>query len=203
MEEEGWGRVLLALRNRGYNKKLLLLLQGNGIISSTMSAFTKAFIEGEQEGRRDARKEIENLRAGREVSDEYLFKVAKNAWSLLGMSVLPANQMNPPEPDQRNAAPRSHPGTDPPSSNQELPSVRVGQRAPERDPVGTTVQAEKPKKCPFSGEVKLSPAQLHQSAISKLQCPECGATWAARIRGDTVLFPSHPPRITKVRQDIS
>jgi hypothetical protein len=127
----------------------------------------------------------------------------EHLWSLLGMSVLPTNQVNLASPDQRNAAPGSHPGADPPSSNQELPSVRVGQRSPERDPVGTTVRAEKPKKCPFSGEVNLSPAQLHQSAISKLQCPECGATWAARIRGDTVLFPSHPPRMTRMRQDIS
>jgi len=127
----------------------------------------------------------------------------EHLWSLLGMRVLPANQVNLPAPDQRGATTNSHPKADPPSSNPQLPSVRVGQRAPGRDAVGTTVQTEKPKKCSFSGEVSLSPAQLQHAGIAKLQCPECGATWAVRIRGDTVLFPSHPPRTTRMTQDIS
>ncbi len=84
-------------------------------------------------------------------------------------------------------------------------TTSVGQRAPHRDPVGVTAPSQTTTKCPFSGTVAadLSPAQLHQSAITKLQCPECGATWAARMRGNTVVFPSHPPRTTKMTQDIS
>lgn len=127
----------------------------------------------------------------------------EHLWSLLGMSVLEAHQVDLLEPGQRNTALRPHPGADPPSSNPQLPSVRVGQRAPERDAVGTTVPAEKSKKCSFSGEVSLSLAQLQHAGISKLQCPECSATWAARIRGDTVFFPAHPPRTTRMTQDIS
>jgi len=127
----------------------------------------------------------------------------EHLWSLLGMSVLEARQGGLSTQDQRNATPGSHPGAQMPSSNPQLPAVRVGQRAPERDAVETTVQVEKSKKCSFAGEVKLSLAQLQQAGIAKLQCPACGATWAARIRGDTVFFPSHPPRTTRMTQDIS
>jgi hypothetical protein len=115
----------------------------------------------------------------------------EHLWSLLGMSMPEARQMNPPTSDQGETTTNSHPRANPPSSNQELPSVRVGQRAPSRDTVGTRPPTEKPKKCSFSGEpVELSPARLAQTAISKLQCPVCGATWAARIRGDRGFFRS-------------
>jgi DNA polymerase III delta prime subunit len=74
---------------------------------------------------------------------------------------------------------------------------RAGQQAPRRDQVGLQHPAEeKPEKCTFSGAVDLSPAQLATSAIAKLQCPQCGAIWTARIRGETVSFPPHPPRTT-------
>ncbi len=127
----------------------------------------------------------------------------EHLWSLLGMSVLEAHQVNLPAPDQWETTTNSHPRADPPSSNSRLPSVHVGQRAPSRDAVGTRPPTEKPKKCSFSGEpVELSPARLAQTGISKLQCPECGATWAARIRGDRIFFPAHPPRTTKLTQDI-
>ncbi len=73
---------------------------------------------------------------------------------------------------------------------------RIGERAPRRDAVGAAASAEKPGRCSFSGVVELSPARLAQAAISKLQCPECGAMWTAHIRGGSVLFPPHPPRTT-------
>jgi AAA domain len=127
----------------------------------------------------------------------------EHLWSLLGMSVLPANQRDLSAPDQRNSAPGSLPGGEVPAPYPQPANLRVGQRAPERDPVGTSVQTEKPKKCSFAGEVSLSLAQLQRTGISKLQCPECGAMWTARIRGTTVIFPPHPPRTTKVGQSIS
>jgi hypothetical protein len=43
-----------------------------------MNDYAKAFKEGEQEGQNDAQKEIANLRAGGELSDEYAFKLGKN-----------------------------------------------------------------------------------------------------------------------------
>jgi len=82
-------------------------------------------------------------------------------------------------------------------------SARIGERAARRDTVGVTSSEEKPQRCSFSGVVDLSPARLQHSAISKLQCPECGAMWTARIREDTVLFPPHPPRTTRVAQAVS
>jgi AAA domain-containing protein len=82
-------------------------------------------------------------------------------------------------------------------------SARIGERAPRRDTVGATSSEEKSKRCPFSGAVDLSPAHLTQAGSAKLQCPECAAMWTARIRGDSVLFPPHPPRTTRVVQTVS
>src|SRR6266568_541326 len=83
------------------------------------------------------------------------------------------------------------------------PRARIGERVPRRDTVGATSSEEKPKRCSFSGAVDLSPARLTQAGIAKLQCPECGAMWTARIRGTVVSFPPHPPRSTRVVQTIS
>ena len=127
----------------------------------------------------------------------------EHLWSLLGMSALEARQGDQSTQDQRASASRSSPGGEVIEPHPRPTHLHVGQRAPERDPVGMTVQAEKPKKCSFSGEVGLSLVQLQQAGISKLQCPECSATWAARIRVDTVFFPTHPPRTTRMMQDIS
>jgi len=124
----------------------------------------------------------------------------EHLWSLLGMHGLPHDQVphTPQEP------PPSAPDAVLPTTRRpRLPRVQVGHRAPGRDPVGTRPQIDAPKKCPFTGTVELSPAQLRQSAIVKLQCPACSATWSARLRGDTVVFPAHPPRSTKMTQDIS
>jgi len=86
---------------------------------------------------------------------------------------------------------------------QKRSSARIGERVPRRDTVGATSSEEKSKRCPFSGAVNLSPARLSQAGIAKLQCPECGAMWTARMRGDSVLFPPHPPRTTRVGQTVS
>ncbi len=127
----------------------------------------------------------------------------EHLWSLLGMSALPGKQEDRSTQDPRASTPGSPSEGEVSEPHPRPTHLRVGQRAPERDPVGTAVQAEKPKKCSFSGEVSLSLAQLQQAGIAKLQCSACSATWAARIRGDTVLFPSHPPRTTRMTQDIS
>ncbi len=126
----------------------------------------------------------------------------EHLWSLLGMSALEAHQGDFSTQDHRDSSPGSHPGEEVLKLHPRPTNLRVGQRAPERDAVGTTVQAKRPKKCSFAEEVSLSLAQLQQAGISKLQCPECSATWAARIRGDTVFFPTHPPRTTRMTQDI-
>ena len=42
----------------------------------------------------------------------------------------------------------------------------------------------------------------HTSSYFKTPVPECGAMWTARIQGDRVLFPPHPPRSTRVAQAV-
>lgn len=118
-------------------------------------------------------------------------------WSLLGMPGLPREQGVPAPQEQEP------PATVPSTRRPPRPRVPVGHRVPRRDPVGPSPQSPPAQKCPFAGEVALAPAQLRQAAVAKLQCPECSATRTARLRGDTVLFPTHPPRATKMTQDIA
>jgi len=121
----------------------------------------------------------------------------EHLWSLLGMPGLPR--------EQGGYAPQAQepPVPVPPTRRPQRPRVPVGHRVPHRDPVGPSPQRPRAKQCPFAGAVALSPAQLRQAAVAKLQCPECSATRTARLRGDTVLFPAHPPRTTKMTQDIA
>ena len=124
-------------------------------------------------------------------------------WNLLGMRAATERKLAAyasAEPHATGAAAETEE-----SPPQKKMPRRVGERSPGRDPVGPTEQAvEKPEKCAFSGAVvNLSPAQLAQAALAKLQCPECGAIWTARVRGETVTFPPHPPRTNKQAQAVS
>jgi hypothetical protein len=119
----------------------------------------------------------------------------EHLWSLLGMG----GQPHDPVPH----APLAPLPTLSSTRQPRRPRVPVGHRVPRRDPVGGAPPLAPPKKCPFGGEVALSPAQLREAAVAKLQCPECSATRAARLRGDTVLFPAHAPRSTKMTQNIA
>ncbi|TMF47313.1 MAG: hypothetical protein E6I32_10030 [Chloroflexi bacterium] len=119
-------------------------------------------------------------------------------WNLLGMSAAAERKL-------AAQASTETPATGAAAETEEVPpqkktSHRVGERAPSRDPVGPTETAmAKPEKCSFSGTaVNLSPAQLTQAGLAKLQCPECGAIWTARVRG-----PPHPPRANKRVQAVS
>jgi AAA domain len=126
----------------------------------------------------------------------------QHLWSLLGMSAAAERKLDA-SPEADTHAARTEAGTEE-SPPQKKTTHRRGQRAPQRDSVGPTEAAEeKPEKCSFSGTaVNLSPAQLAQAALSKLQCPECGAIWTARIRGETVSFPPHPRRTNRRAQAI-
>lgn len=103
-----------------------------------------------------------------------------------------------------NSSPSGDPGTA--SSATKQPQRRspghVGERIPRRDPVGAMSPERKRQRCPFSGIVELSPVRLARAGVSKLQCPECGAMWRARIRGEMVSFPPHPPGTTRASQAI-
>ncbi len=124
-------------------------------------------------------------------------------WSLLGMSAAAERKLDAQaEPVTHTFGATAETEEAPP---QKKTTRHVGQRAPGRDAVGPTEKAvEKPEKCSFSAAaVDLSPAQLAQAALVKLQCPECGAIWTARVRGETVSFPPRPPRTNKRAQAIS
>lgn len=89
----------------------------------------------------------------------------EHLWSLLGMSVIPGKQEDHSTQDQRTSTPGSRSGEEVSEPHPRPTHLRVGQRAPERDPVGTAVPAEKPKKCSFAGQVSLSLTQLQQAGI--------------------------------------
>ena len=75
---------------------------------------------------------------------------------------------------------------------------RVGQRAPERDPVGRTSvpSARKTSGCSFTEEIPVTLVQIEEVGVSRFECPTCLAVRDIRPKGDRVKFPSHPKRMT-------
>lgn len=76
--------------------------------------------------------------------------------------------------------------------------LRVGQRAPERDPVGETAAplARKAIGCSFTEEIPVTLAQMEEAGVSRFECPTCLAVREITPRGGRVKFPSHPRRLT-------
>jgi hypothetical protein len=76
---------------------------------------------------------------------------------------------------------------------------RVGQRAPERDPVG---EASAPASsqtigCHFTKAISVTPAQMEEAGVSLFECPTCLATRdITPTKGGRVKFPWHPRRKT-------
>lgn len=123
----------------------------------------------------------------------------QHLWTILGMSPITEKKEELPPKTEIATGTGEVVREESPTPKQ---TTRRGGQSPRRIPVGPEHLAEeKPEKCPFSGTtVELSPVQLTQAALSKLQCPECGAIWTARIRGETVSFPPHPsPTKRRVR----
>jgi DNA polymerase III delta prime subunit len=75
---------------------------------------------------------------------------------------------------------------------------RVGQRAPERDPVGTTgaLSVRKVTACFFTEVIEVTLAQMEEAQVSRFECPTCKAVRDIEPQGDRVKFPSHPKRTT-------
>jgi AAA domain len=99
----------------------------------------------------------------------------QHLWALLGMpgETQGPNESAVPTPKQQRDA-------------------RVGEPKPKRYEVGESKEEKQAEKCSFSHAiVPLSPAQFAQTGVAKLQCPECGAIWTARVRGEVVSFPPH------------
>jgi hypothetical protein len=110
--------------------------------------------------------------------------------ALLGMSEMPslasdaATPMPPAElaHTESRAAPPHHP-TRP----------RVGQRRPQRDPVGAMAQPATPTKCLGSGALDVDAHCLTQSTIGQVECPVCGAVRPAKLTAQRVVLPVHAP----------
>ncbi len=75
---------------------------------------------------------------------------------------------------------------------------RVGQRAPERDPVGETTAfpVRKAIGCSFTEVIVVTLAQMEESGVSRFECPTCLAVRDIPPKRERVKFPWHPKRTT-------
>src|SRR6266700_1127928 len=75
---------------------------------------------------------------------------------------------------------------------------RVGQRAPERDPVGETAASSVRKAigCSFTEVIVMTLAQMEEAGVSHFECPTCLAVRDIPPKGGRVKFPWHPKRTT-------
>jgi hypothetical protein len=110
--------------------------------------------------------------------------------ALLGMSEMPrlASSTATPVPDTElaHAEARAAPPHSPARQ-------RVGQRRPQRDPVGAMAQPTTPTKCLGSGALDVDAHRLAQSAIAQVECPVCGAVRTAKLTAQRVVLPVHTP----------
>jgi hypothetical protein len=73
----------------------------------------------------------------------------------------------------------------------------VGQRAPERDPVGTSAPSvRKTTGCSFTEVIEVTFSQMKEAGVSRFECPTCLAVREITPKGTRVKFPSHPKRMT-------
>jgi hypothetical protein len=95
--------------------------------------------------------------------------------------------------------------TEPLSQTLPMPQVtpkptkrRVGQRAPQRDPVGeaSAPLSRQTTGCPFAEEIPVTLSQMEEAGVFRFECPNCLATQTIKPKGDRVKFSWHPKRTT-------
>ncbi|QBD78963.1 hypothetical protein EPA93_24455 [Ktedonosporobacter rubrisoli] len=102
----------------------------------------------------------------------------QHLWALLGMNMDGATVQEQTVPAQ--------------AASEMTQGSRIGEQQPVRLEVGEQLRTGSTENCSFSGAVMaLRPAQLTATRVEKLQCPECGVTRKATVRGETISFPSH------------
>lgn len=107
----------------------------------------------------------------------YTASQRQHLWKLLGMNDLSGNPSMERLPEPA-----------PPPTQQQ----RAGEQHPVRHEVGETKSQTTTGNCSFSSqEVEISASELERAGVAKLQCPECGAVWAAKIKGGKVYFANH------------
>jgi len=75
---------------------------------------------------------------------------------------------------------------------------RVGQRAPERDPVGAAnaPASRQAIGCSFTEEIPVTLSQMEEAGVFRFECPTCRATQTVKPKGGRVKFSWHPKRTT-------
>jgi len=77
---------------------------------------------------------------------------------------------------------------------------RVGQRAPERDPVGDAAASTVHKVigCSFTEVIAVTLVQIGEAGVSRFECPTCLAVRDIPPKRERVKFPWHPKRTTTI-----
>jgi hypothetical protein len=75
---------------------------------------------------------------------------------------------------------------------------RVGQPAPERDPVGetSTPSVRKATGCSFTEVIEVTLSQMEEAGVSRFECPTCLAVRDIQQKGYRVKFIWHPKHTT-------
>jgi DNA polymerase III delta prime subunit len=131
---------------------------------------------------------------------------AKQFQALVKKPAKPANgktKLTPetPEAFQANETAEPAPTALPmPQVSPKLTLPRVGQRAPERDPVGETAASSVRKAigCSFTEEIPVTLAQIKEAGVSRFECPTCLAVRDIPPKGGRIKFPWHPRRTTTI-----
>jgi len=110
--------------------------------------------------------------------------------ALLGMSDMPGltagTAMPSPSAELARAGSRAAPPHPP-------VRARVGQRRPQRDPVGAMAPPAPSTKCLGAGALDVDARGLTQSAITQVECPVCGAVRTVQCKAQRVILPAHAP----------
>jgi DNA polymerase III delta prime subunit len=123
---------------------------------------------------------------------------AKQFQALLQKPGQAANRKMEPAPSAGQADEMGKPASAMPQMSPKPSKPHVGQRAPERDPVGETSapSGRKSTGCSFTEEISVTLSQMEEAGVSCFECPTCRATRDIQPKGNRVKFPWHPKRTT-------
>jgi DNA polymerase III delta prime subunit len=132
---------------------------------------------------------------------------AKQFQALLKKPAKAANGKTASPPGSMPGAPealQTDESTKPASAKLPVPQVslkptrpRVGQRALERDPVGTSAPSvRRATGCSFTKVIEVTLSHVEEAGVSRFECPTCLAVRDIPPKGGRVKFPWHPKRTT-------
>lgn len=83
------------------------------------------------------------------------------------------------------------------------PKGHVGEPSPRRDQVGTAQQEGEATHCSLSGPIKLEATRWLESKVQEVQCSMCGSVSKAKLKGQSVIIVSHPPRKSRPVRNVT